>query len=113
VRSSHRYQIIRIIKQKHQITQQPGARFAPAAFVTGTLDPMRNREEFLGVGRALSIPTLEIVAGNAPPQSKAEMAALATLPNIQSLTLLGNLGIHEEHAVAVAEAMMFFLRSQP
>ncbi len=100
------------MQQKHQITQQPGARFAPAAFVTGTLDPMRDREEFLEVGRSLSIPTLEVIAGNAPPQSKAEMAALATLPNIQSVTLPGTLGIHEEHAVEVAEGIMVFLRSQ-
>jgi pimeloyl-ACP methyl ester carboxylesterase len=100
------------MQKKHQITQQPGARFAPAAFVTGTLDPMRDREEFLAVGRSLSIPTLEIIAENAPPQSKAEMAALATLPNIQSVTLPGTLGIHEEHAVEVAEGIMVFLRSQ-
>ncbi|MBC6478212.1 MAG: hypothetical protein GDA56_10935 [Hormoscilla sp. GM7CHS1pb] len=35
---------------KHQITQQPCARFAPAAFVTGGLDPMSDREEWLRVG---------------------------------------------------------------
>jgi hypothetical protein len=29
-----------LIAQKHKITQHPHARFAPAAFVTGKLDPV-------------------------------------------------------------------------
>lgn len=96
---------------KRQITQQPGARFAPAAFVTGTLDPMANRDEFLTVGRALSVPTLVIIGEQSPSQSKAEMEALATLPNIQSVRLSGTLGMHEEEASEVAAIVLPFLRA--
>jgi len=96
---------------KHQITQQPGARFAPAAFVTGTLDPMANRDEFLTVGRSLPIPTWVVIGEQSPPQSKAEMEALAALPNIQSVRLAGTLGMHEEEAIAVSEAVLPFLRT--
>ena len=34
------------IQQKWQITQQPGARFAPVAFVTGALDPVQQQADF-------------------------------------------------------------------
>jgi pimeloyl-ACP methyl ester carboxylesterase len=99
------------IEAKHQITQQPGARFAPAAFVTGTLDPMTSRDEFLTVGRSLPIPTLVVIGEQSPPQSKAEMAALAALPNIQSVRLSGTLGMHEEEASEVAAIALPFLRA--
>lgn len=99
------------IEAKHQITQQPGARFAPAAFVTGTLDPVANRDEFLTVGRSLTIPTLVVIGEQSPPQSKAEMEALATLPNVQSVRLSGTLGMHEEEASEVAAIVLPFLRA--
>jgi pimeloyl-ACP methyl ester carboxylesterase len=35
------------IASKKKITQKTGSRYAPAAFVTGTLDPVETREEFL------------------------------------------------------------------
>ncbi|VEP12844.1 conserved hypothetical protein [Hyella patelloides LEGE 07179] len=65
----------KFIAQKHQITSKPGARYAPAAFVTGALDPVADREEFLQLLESVSIPVLIILAENAPPKSKAEMEA--------------------------------------
>ncbi|MGQ9872668.1 alpha/beta fold hydrolase [Leptodesmis sp.] len=97
------------IEAKHPITQQPGARFTPAAFVTGTLDPIADRDEFLTVGRSLTMPTLVVIGEQSPPQSKAEMEALATLPNIQSVRLSGTLGMHEEEASEVAALVLPFL----
>ena len=94
---------------KHRITQQPGARFAPAAFVTGGLDPMDDREEWLKVGRSLSLPMQVIIPEQAPPKSKAEMEALATLPQIQVKRLPGTLGLHEEYASEVATIAVPFL----
>lgn len=107
------------IEAKHQITQQPGARFAPAAFVTGTLDPMVNRDEFLAVGRSvtdqlrctLTTPTLVVIGEQSPPQSKAEMEALAELPGMQSDRLPGSLGLHEEYASEVAAITLSFLQN--
>ncbi|MBU7587222.1 MAG: alpha/beta fold hydrolase [Nostoc sp. TH1S01] len=97
------------IEQKQQITRQPGARFAPAAFVTGGLDPVRDRQEFITLLRSSPVPVLLILAEQAPPYSKQEMSAMAALPGIQSLSLPGTLGMYEEYAAEVAEAALPFL----
>lgn len=95
--------------RKHRITQQPGARFAPAAFVTGGLDSMDDREEWLKVGRSLSLPVQVIIPEQAPPKSKAEMEALAALPQIQVKRLPGTLGLYEEYASEVSTIAVPFL----
>jgi hypothetical protein len=97
------------IAEKRQITQQPGARFAPAAFVTGAIDPVSERSEFLAYFQSLSLPILLVLAEQAPPISKAEMEAIALLPGIQTVRLPGTLGIHEEYASSVALAILNFL----
>lgn len=98
------------MQQKYDITQQPGARFAPAAFVTGTLDPMESREEFLQIGLSLSMPTMVVIGKQSPVQSKAEMEALSELPGMQSHHIPGSLGLHEEYASEVAAIMLSFLQ---
>ena len=97
------------IAQKHQITSKPGARYAPAAFVTGAIDPVTNREEFLQLLDSISIPVSIIMAENAPPKSKAEMEAMAELEQVQTVRLEGTLGIYEEYPEAVTEAIQDFL----
>ncbi len=92
-----------LLAQKYQITQQPGARFAPAAFVTGGLDPVAQREEFVKLVQTTSVPVMVVIGEQSPPQSKAEMDALTTLPGVQSKRLPGSLGLHEEYAAQVAE----------
>jgi pimeloyl-ACP methyl ester carboxylesterase len=99
------------MQQKYDITQQPGARFAPAAFVTGTLDPMESREEFLQIGRSLSVPTMVVIGEQSPSQSKAEMEALANLPGVQRYSIPGSLGLHEEYASEVAAIALPFLQN--
>lgn len=98
------------IEHKYQITQQSGARFAPAAFVTGALDPMQNREEFLNKFRSLSIPVMVVIGERAPSKSFSEMEALAELPNVLQRKLPGSLGLHEEYADEVAESVLPFLQ---
>ncbi|BBD59414.1 hypothetical protein NIES2109_21980 [Nostoc sp. HK-01] len=100
------------IEQKQQITRQSGARFAPAAFVTGGLDPVSDRQEFITLLRSSPVPVLVILAEQAPPYSKQEMAAMAALPDIQSLTLPGTLGMYEEYATEVTEAVLPFLNAK-
>lgn len=100
------------MQQKYDITQKPGARYAPAAFVTGTLDPMQSHDEFLQIGRSLSVPTLIAIGEQSPGQSKAEMEALAELPEIQSDRLPGSLGLHEEYASEVAAIALSFLQNR-
>lgn len=97
------------IDRKHQITQQPGARFAPAAFVTGALDPVKSRDDFLAWFQALSTPVMVVIGEQAPPKSKAEMEVLAELPGVQVKRLPGTLGLHEEFAAEVAELILPFL----
>lgn len=100
------------IEQKQQITRQPGARFAPAAFVTGGLDPVSDRQEFITLLQSSPVPVLVIVADQAPPYSKQEMEAMVAIPGIQSLVLPGTLGMYEEYAAEVAEAVLPFLQVQ-
>ncbi|MDV3352160.1 alpha/beta fold hydrolase [Leptothoe sp. LEGE 181152] len=93
------------IQQRHRITQQPGARFAPAAFVTAALDPMGDRTEWLQIATAVTADPNNsvrvILADQAPPQSKAEMQALSELPGIQTDHLPGSLGLYEEYGAEV------------
>jgi pimeloyl-ACP methyl ester carboxylesterase len=97
------------IAQKHQITSKNGARYAPAAFVTGAIDPVANREEFLNLLSSVSMPVLIILAENAPPKSKAEMIAMAELEQVQTVRLPGTLGIYEEYPEEVSEKIKQFL----
>ena len=91
--------------QRYRLTQQVGARFAPAAFVTAALDPMIDRGEWLQVAAAAAqnMTTHVIVADQAPPQSLAEMQALSELPGVSSDRLPGSLGLHEEYGDRVGE----------
>ncbi|MEL7079561.1 MAG: alpha/beta fold hydrolase [Cyanobacteria bacterium J06582_2] len=93
------------IAQKHQITSKSGARYAPAAFVTGAVDPITNRKEFLQLLESVSMPVAIVLAENAPPKSKAEMEAMAELDQVQTVRLAGTLGVSEEYPEAVTEAI--------
>ncbi|MEM6254403.1 MAG: alpha/beta hydrolase [Cyanobacteria bacterium P01_D01_bin.156] len=97
------------IDQRYQGTQKSGARYAPAAFVTGGLDPVSTREEFLAYFQSLTMPVMVIVGEQAPPSSKAEMEAVAALPQVQSVALPGTLGMAEEYGQDVAKTVLSFL----
>ena len=97
------------IAEKHQITSKKGARYGPAAFVTGAIDPVTNREQFLSYLLSVSMPILIIVAENSPPKSKAEMLAMAELEQVQTVKLPGTLGIYEEYSETVSEVIQEFL----
>jgi pimeloyl-ACP methyl ester carboxylesterase len=97
------------ITQKRQITAKKGGRYAPAAFVTGAIDPVASRAEFLHLLSSLSIPRLIILAENAPPKSKAEMSAMAELTEVETVRLPGTLGIHEEYPEPITAAIQSFL----
>jgi YD repeat-containing protein len=86
-----------VLAQKRQLTQQPGARFGAAAFVTGGLDPYLDRATAIADLQSLNIPVLIAIGASSPPKSKAEMSALAAVPGVTSFTLPGTLGLHEEY----------------
>jgi pimeloyl-ACP methyl ester carboxylesterase len=97
------------IQSKWQVTQKPGARYGSAAFVTGGLDPAKVRSEFTDKFQQLAVPVMVVIAENAPPKSKAEMEALTELPGVESRVIPGSLGMHEENAEALANAVKSFI----
>jgi pimeloyl-ACP methyl ester carboxylesterase len=103
-----------LIAEKMAVTRAPGARHAGIRFVCGELDPMASREEWLNTARKVSDPVLVIYGADTPLKSKAEMEALAALPNVQSALLPeGKLGIHEEFADRVAVEVRALLHGSP
>jgi pimeloyl-ACP methyl ester carboxylesterase len=99
------------LAEKLAVTRARGARHASIRFVTGELDPMTSRDEFLDTARQVSEPILVIYGADTPPKSKAEMEQLAGLPNVRTALLpAGKLAIHEEFADAVAGALRAFLQ---
>jgi pimeloyl-ACP methyl ester carboxylesterase len=102
----------RLLAEKLAVTRASGARHASIRFVVGELDPMTSREEFLESARQVTEPILVIYGADTPPKSKAEMAELAALPNVDAALLpVGKLAIHEEFAEEVAGAVRAFLQS--
>jgi pimeloyl-ACP methyl ester carboxylesterase len=87
---------------KRQITQQKGARFGSVAFVTGEIDPLDTREEFLTVISEIKQPILNIIGENSPPYSLKVMEAISQLDNIQTVRLSGTLGMAEEYGDLIA-----------
>jgi pimeloyl-ACP methyl ester carboxylesterase len=101
-----------LLAEKLAVTRAPGARHASIRFVTGELDPMHSREEFLAAARGVRDPVLVIFGAETPSRSKAEMEALAALPNVRTMLLpAGKLGVHEDCAEAVYAALRGFLRA--
>lgn len=97
------------IQSKWQVTQKPGARYGSAAFVTGGLDTAKVRSEFTDKFQELAVPVMVVIAENAPPKSKAEMEVLAELPGVESRVIPGSLGMHEEYAADLANAIKSFI----
>jgi pimeloyl-ACP methyl ester carboxylesterase len=96
--------------EKMAIVSSPGARYASIRFVSGKLDPMRDRACFVEAARRVNEPILIVYGAATPRKSKAEMEALAAVPHVRSVELpRGKLAIHEEYADEVAEAVRSFL----
>jgi hypothetical protein len=99
-----------LLAERLRVTRRPGARFASACFVTGALDPFDDRASFLAAAERIRSPMLLIFGPDTPPRSRAEMAALAALPGVESRLLArGTLGLAEELAADVAPLIEEFL----
>jgi pimeloyl-ACP methyl ester carboxylesterase len=99
------------IKDKYKRTQQRGARFGPAAFVTGGLDPVTNRGAFLQLFQDLRIPCLVVIGEDGPPKSTAEMEAIAQIPKVQLQRHPGSLGLHEEYGADIGKTIQTFIQN--
>jgi pimeloyl-ACP methyl ester carboxylesterase len=99
------------LAEKLAVTEAPGARFASVRFVSGRLDPLKSRDEFLALARQAAAILL-ICGAETPPRSRAEMEALAALPQVRTVRLpRGKLAFYEEFPDATAEAVEGFLQS--
>lgn len=82
--------------EKRRVTEAEGARYSSFRFVSGALDLFADREGFLETARAAG--ELRLLYGvGAPRKSRAEMLALAELPNVHAEELpRGKLSFYEE-----------------
>lgn len=102
---------------KLAVTKAPGARHGSVRFVTGALDRVGSRKDFLDLARDAAIPHLLVYGEETPRKSKAEMEALTVLPGVEAVLFRkGKLSLHEEFAWKVGFAVLTFLlpyRSKP
>jgi len=102
-----------IIESRYELTKRKGARYVPAAFLTGLLDPVQSREEFVQLFAKLDgdVPVLIVSTLNAPKRSKAEMEALKGAKGVTKFVEVpGALLPQEEYPLAVAEELYSFLQ---
>ena len=98
-----------LLSEKLAVTRAPGARFSSVRFVTGKLDPLATRAEFLDLAQRSPVPMLVIYGAETPSRSRA-----TAVPCVQSACLpRGKLSVHEEFPDLVAEAIEAFLVSHP
>jgi pimeloyl-ACP methyl ester carboxylesterase len=98
-----------LMQEKGRTSRRRGARFAPAAFVTGALDPVRSRMDFLNYFQPLPLPVLVVIGEQTPPKSRAEMEVLVHFSGVQVYRMPGALGLHEEYADELAAGILPFL----
>lgn len=97
---------------KRTVTRARGARHASVRFVTGALDRVASRAAFLALARGANVPILLVYGNETPPRSRAEIEAMADLPNVCTARLAkGKLAIHEEFPEVVANRVTPFLRT--
>jgi pimeloyl-ACP methyl ester carboxylesterase len=95
---------------KRRVMDGKGARFGSVAFVTGGLDRVTSRAEFLSLAGDAGVPILLVYGGETPSRSLAEIEALASLPGVAAALLArGKLAVHEEFPDDVAAALRPFL----
>jgi pimeloyl-ACP methyl ester carboxylesterase len=98
------------LTEKRKVTAGRGSRFASVAFVTGGLDRVASRGEFLDLARRAGAPILLVLGGETPRRSLAEMEALTALPGVAIVRLArGKLSVHEEFPDEVVAALRPFL----
>ncbi|MBH04150.1 MAG: alpha/beta hydrolase [Xanthomonadales bacterium] len=98
------------LAEKRAVVRAPGARHASVRFVSGGLDPVTSRVSFLDLARRVRVPILVVYGEETPLKSRADMAALAELPGVETRRLdHGKLAVHEAFPEAVANAIAPFL----
>ncbi|XVE56938.1 hypothetical protein DITRI_Ditri04bG0051000 [Diplodiscus trichospermus] len=102
-----------IVQKRYKLTTKNGSRYVPAAFLTGLLDPVNSREEFLELFADLEgkMPILVVSTEGSPKRSKAEMEALREAKGVSKfIEVPGALLPQEEYPTIVAEELYQFLQ---
>ncbi|OMO87123.1 hypothetical protein CCACVL1_09258 [Corchorus capsularis] len=102
-----------IVQSRFKLTSKKGSRYVPAAFLTGLLDPVNSRDEFLELFTELDGEVLIMVMSTegSPRRSKAEMEALREVKGVSKFVEVpGALLPHEEYPNMVAEELYQFLK---
>lgn len=102
-----------IVENRYALTKRQGARYVPAAFLTGLLDPVNSREEFLQLFSDLdgNIPVLVVSTEKSPKRSKAEMEALRGAKGVSKFVEVpGALLPQEEYPTMVSRELYQFLQ---
>ncbi|KAG8388684.1 hypothetical protein BUALT_Bualt02G0151000 [Buddleja alternifolia] len=102
-----------IIETRYALTKRKGARYVPAAFLTGLLDPVNSRDDFVGLFAGLEgkMPVLVMSTPGSPKRSKAEMEALRGAKGVSEFVEVpGALLPQEEYPKVVADELYRFLQ---
>jgi hypothetical protein len=92
------------------VTRASGARHSSIRFVAGELDPMTSRQAFLTAAQQVNDSIMVVYGAETPLRSRAEMEALADLPNVVATVVLhAKLAVHEEFPDQVAATIKKFL----
>lgn len=98
------------MQAKLEVTRTPGARHGSARFVAGCLDPFKSRSEQIEAAQRITLPMLNLFSENAPRKSRAEMEALAELPNVKTERMpQGKLSFYEEFPHEASQKIREFL----
>ena len=99
-----------LIRDKWRTTRKRKARFASVAFVTGGLDPVQSRKEFVDYFQPLPHPALIVVGEQTPPRSREEMEFVVHFTGVQVYRMPGSLGLHEEYPTQLFDGIAPFLK---
>lgn len=98
-----------LIQVKQELTRRRNGRFASVAFVTGALDPLRSRDDWMNLFQPLRVPVLMVIGEHMPPKSRQEAEVVAHFGGgVQVVRMPGSLGLHEEYPEMLAEQILPF-----
>eukprot|EP00475_Leptophrys_vorax_P042963 TRINITY_DN8124_c0_g1_i1.p1 TRINITY_DN8124_c0_g1~~TRINITY_DN8124_c0_g1_i1.p1 ORF type:complete len:431 (-),score=-12.94 TRINITY_DN8124_c0_g1_i1:167-1372(-) len=102
-----------LVDARAALTRRANGRFAPASFVSGLLDSVKTREEFVGLFGAAAeggVKSFVVASKGCPRRSKAEMQALKGASGVSEYVEVdGALLPHEEYPKQVADALRAIL----
>ena len=97
------------VRSKWKVAQGKGKRFASAAFVTGSLDPVKSSATWLSYFQPIQVPVLMVIGEQMPPKSRGEAEVVAHFSGVQVVRTPGSLSLHEEYTDEVFAEIAPFL----